>query len=201
MSERQIKVIKNYELKGGRFYRREDLKKIYSISAADYKKLEPFIKIPQSERSVADTSRGRKIEFKRFIAEVKVVEVNTADSALLETLRGIGPVFASRIVKYRNRLGGFYNKEQLREVYGIDSVKYQELKDQVEIDESLIKKININTATFDELKTHPYLRYNQINAIIQYRKQHGNYNNINDVKDINIITEENFRKIEPYLNL
>ncbi|HEY1054511.1 MAG TPA: helix-hairpin-helix domain-containing protein [Emticicia sp.] len=201
LSESQIRVIKNYESKGGRFYHKEDVRKIYSISAAEYQKLEPFIKIPHVKRSAIDSSHRFNRNFIRNPRQVIVVEVNSADSALLETLKGIGPAFASRIIKYRNRLGGFYNKLQLREVYGIDSVKYEELKDQVQVDASLIRKININTADFDALKRHPYLRYSQINAIIQYRKQHGNYNSINDVKKINIINEENFRKIEPYLNL
>lgn len=201
LSESQIKVVKNYESKGGRFYQKEDVKKIYSISAAEYKKLEPFIEIPQLKRSpIVSSDRFNKKSTKET-RQVIVVEVNSADSVLLETVKGIGPAFASRIIKYRNRLGGFYDKLQLREVYGIDSVKYEELKDQVQVDVSLIRKININTAEFGDLKGHPYLRYSQINAMIQYRKQHGNYNSINDVKKISIINEEIFRKIAPYLIL
>jgi competence protein ComEA len=77
-----------------------------------------------------------------------VVEVNSADSAGLTKIYGIGPAFASRIIKYRNRLGGFYSKEQLKEVYGLDAEKYAEVREQVRIDPAKVKKVNVNTAQF-----------------------------------------------------
>lgn len=117
----------------------------------------------------------------------------------METVRGIGPAFASRIIKYRNRLGGFHSKDQLREVYGLDSIKYEQIKDQLRVS-GTIRKININTSTFNELKTHPYLNYKQINAIIQYRKQHGNYTDIDDLHQVSILNPEFLRKIAPYLS-
>jgi competence protein ComEA len=197
LTNRQINVIKNYEAKGGHFYHREDLKKMYSISKEEYAGLEPYITIPENKKA-------SKFETPVKIAEksaksVILVELNAADSAQLETIRGVGPAFASRIVKYRNRLGGFYSKEQLREIYGVDSAKYEQLQSQVAVDNSMLQKININTATFDDLKRHPYLTYKQMNAIIQYRKQHGSYNTIADLKKIAIINTEVLYKIEPYL--
>lgn len=201
LHERQIKVIKNYESKGGRFYKKEDLKKIYSISQTDYQTLEPFIQIPEEQSLKSRSSTNSHPREEKVRKEVVIVEINTADSVQLEMLRGIGPAFASRIIRYRSRLGGFYMKEQLKEVFGLDSAKFEEIKDHVIIDPSLIRKININTANFEDMKRHPYLTYNQMNAIIQYRRRHGNYNNISDIRKIAIINEENFRKIEPYLNL
>jgi competence protein ComEA len=124
---------------------------------------------------------------------------NVADSAALESIRGIGPAFASRILKYRNRLGGFYKKEQLMEVYGLDSAMFGLLEGQILVDPSSIRTININTATFEEMKKHPYLTYKQMNAIIQYRKQHGSYHSIVDLTKIAILNDEILRKIEPYL--
>ena len=196
LSDRQIKVIKNYEAKGGKFYKKEDLQKIYSISAKDYSRLEPYINIP--ERSFSNTYVNSPKIFK--VKPMVVVEINHADSEQLTTIRGIGPAFASRILKYRNRLGGFYRKDQLLEVYGLDSAKYQEIANQVEIDGSGINKVNINTCSFDDLKRNPYLTFKQINAIIQYRKQHGNYKNSKDLKNIAILTDEVIDKIEPYFS-
>ena len=200
LSAKQIKVIKNYEAKGGSFYRKEDLQRIYSISKNDYEKLAPYIVIPvrvSGERKYASTL-VKPVE--KIIKARTIVELNAADSTELETIKGIGPTFASRIIKYRKRLGGFYNKEQLKEVYGIDSVKYAQLEDLVSVDRGGFEKININTATFDDLKLHPYLSYKQMNAIIQYRKQHGNYSTISDLKKVVILNEQTINKIGPYLN-
>ncbi len=197
LSDRQIKVLTNYTSKGGRFYKPEDLKKIYSISTADYEILKPFIKIKPFEG-------GRNFEAypaKETLSKQRVViELNSADSVQLESVTGIGPAFAQRILKYRKRLGGFYKKEQLLEVYGVDSTKYQNLQDEVLVNAGSIEKIAINTAGFEELKRHPYLSYKQINAIVQYRKQHGNYRSIDDMKKVLILNDEILRKIAPYLN-
>jgi competence ComEA-like helix-hairpin-helix protein len=201
LSDRQIKVIKNYESKGGKFYKKEDLKKIYSIKPDQYTQLEPYISIQVTKST---TSHPSSSEFKsnqnlNSINTRIVIDLNEADSSKLETVRGIGPAFASRIIKYRNRLGGFHSKDQLREVYGLDSIKYEQIKDQLRVS-GTIRKININTSTFNELKTHPYLNYKQINAIIQYRKQHGNYTDIDDLHQVSILNPEFLRKIAPYLS-
>ena len=203
LSLKQIRVIRNYELKGGKFFEREDLKKIYSISPEQYKKLEPFIRISDtfiqksSERITANNkSAGIKLK-----AITPILELNSADSIKLVGLRGIGPAFASRIIRFRDRLGGFYRKEQLLEVYGIDSAKYHQLRDLIEVNAGLIRIINLNTVTFEEIKRHPYLTYKQMNAIIQYRSQHGSFKSIADLENIAILNEEIIRKIEPYIVL
>jgi competence protein ComEA len=188
LSSRQANVIIHYQAKGGRFYNREDLKKIYAITADDYKKLEPYINIPEA----AAVSKKLKLG--------QVIELNNADSAKLTELNGIGPSFAVRIIRYRNRLGGFHHKEQLKEVYGVDSLLYADVSPQVSVNPVLVKKIDINTISFDQLRIFPYLAYKQVNAIIQYRAQHGNYNSIADLKNIVLLDENIIRKIEPYLN-
>jgi len=127
------------------------------------------------------------------------IELNTADSAQLTHLHGIGASFAMRIIRYRNRLGGFYNKEQLKEVYELDSAKYNSIKDQLTLNRDGIIKININKISFASLRQSPYLGYKQASAIIEYRNQHGNYNSIEDIKNVAIITPEILTKIEPYI--
>lgn len=182
LSARQIGIIKNYEAKGGRFYKTTDFKKIYGISDEDYKQLSPYIDLPGEKSSYI------------------VVELNSADSAKLTSLEGIGPAFAKRILNYRERLGGFVNKEQLKEVFGLDELKFSEIKGQVKVDAARIRKININTITFDKLRLMPYLNYKQVNAIIEYRAQHGRYAVLNDLSNIAIIDAGILRKIEPYLS-
>jgi DNA uptake protein ComE-like DNA-binding protein len=188
LSERQANIIKHYEAKGGKFYNKEDVKKIYSITDSDYKRLEPFINFPVAEQTSKKAKPG------------EIIELNSADSAKLTEIRGIGPSFAMRIFRYRERLGGFYNKEQLKEIFGIDSSKYAEIKDAVSVNPGVITKININIVSLNQLRVFPYLGYKQVNAIIQYRVQHGSYASIADMKNIAILDNLILRKIEPYLN-
>ena len=199
LTDRQVKVIQNYVSKGGKFYKKEDLKKIYSITPAIYTRLEPYIDVPSQFRKEDKVQYSGKDQ--RVYQKVRaVVELNSADSAQLEMLQGIGPAFASRIVRYRNRLGGFYRKEQLREVYGLDSALYQRLQNQITLDPLLIRRVQVNIASSDDFKKHPYLTYKQINAIIKYRQQHGSYKSVQELKSVAILNEEVLSKIEPYLS-
>lgn len=126
-------------------------------------------------------------------------ELNTADSLDLVQLYNIGPVIARRILKYRSLLGGYVRKEQLREVYGIDSARYNDITPHLTVDPSRITPIDINTADIDRLKHHPYLDYYQAKAIIRLREEKGAYASVRDILNIPIIDSETFTRIEPYL--
>jgi competence protein ComEA len=195
LSEKQIRVIKNYEAKGGRFYRKEDVQKMYVISKEKYRELEPYIQIKATKFENRKEKPGAQFAVTKFMQ----IDLNTADSLSLQQIKGIGPAFASRIVRYRDRLGGFYALTQLKEVYGVDSLKYAQWLPQLTLSKNL-KLISINSADFESLKKHPYLNYKQINALIQYRKQHGPFDNLQSLGKVGIISEENLRKIAPYLN-
>ena len=183
LSDKQINTIKNYEAKGGRFYKKEDVAKIYAITTDDYKRLSPYIDIPEGYTSKPGI----------------IVELNSADSAKLTRINGIGPAFAQRILEYRKRLGGFLNKEQLREIYSLDEEKFNQIKNQIDVNPARISKIKINQVDFEGLRRFPYLTNKQTNAIIQYRNQHGNYNSIADMRNIVILNDDILRKIEQYI--
>lgn len=171
---------------------------MYTISPEMYKRLLPYVKI---ENTNAYPKKDFVFENKEYVKKVAViVDINTADSAKLDEIKGIGGTFAKRILKYRERLGGFYKKEQLMEVYGLDSAKYEEIKHQISLSAVTLKVVNINTAQFDDLKVNPYLTYKQINAIIQYRKQHGNYKGLEDLKKVAILNQQLINKISPYIS-
>lgn len=195
LSPKQAMSIVNYVKKGGKFYKVEDLKRMYTISPEKYEALLPYVTITPPANSFE-----KKPAFTYIKKEPVVVEINTADTLELDKIRGIGLSFARRIVKYRERLGGFHTKEQLFEVFGVDTAKFNEIKDQVRIDINFINKININTAEFDDLKKHPYLKYKEMNALIQYRKQHGPYKSIADLNKVLILSPQTIQKIEPYLS-
>ncbi|MGQ0827026.1 MAG: helix-hairpin-helix domain-containing protein [Bacteroidota bacterium] len=188
LSEKQIRTIKNYEVKGGKFRTKEDVRKMYCISEKMYSSLEPFIIISPSPLA------GKAIVKKNE----STIELNSADSIQLLKLKGIGTFYAKTIINYRSSLGGFVAKEQLMEVWKFDQEKFDQIKDQVTIDNSKIKKININTCTGKELK-HPYLKWNEVNAIINYRDKHGKYITIDQIKNTDIINDETYIKIAPYL--
>lgn len=199
LSEKQSAAILKYVAKGGRFKKKEDLRKMYTIAPERYELLAPYVKIVPIAVRPGIYEKHSLSRPQQLRVVPKIVELNTADSALLCEIIGIGPAFASRIIKYRSRTGGFYDKAQLMEVFGLDSLKYREISSQVWADREQIRKININTASFDDLKNHPYLRYKQINALIQYRKQHGNYSNIADLNKVLILGTETIARMEPYL--
>jgi DNA uptake protein ComE-like DNA-binding protein len=130
-----------------------------------------------------------------------LVNINLADSIEFRKLKGIGEVFSSRIVRYRNWLGGFYCKEQLLEVYGIDSVLYQRILPHLKVSINDLRKINVNTCSNKDLSSHPYVSYKIAKSILKYREHHGAYKSINDLKRIPLIDEELFRRIAYYLEL
>lgn len=201
LSEKQAQAILNYRLKGGVFRKKADLQKMYTISPELYHLLEPYVQIAETVHQVLQNTGVKPGSQASGLKELKpiLIELNAADTLELDQIKGIGKVFARRIVAYRERIGGFYKKEQLMEVFGIDSLKYNEVKNQVSVDPDKLKKININTAELADFKSNPYIRYKQVNALIQYRKQHGNYSNIADLNKVAILTPEIIGRLAPYL--
>jgi len=192
----QIKVIKKYEAKGGKFYKKEDFKRMFCISPSEYEVLEPYISIPEQKNEYAD----RKPEIREIKKKV-LVDLNTADSVTLLSLYGIGPSFAKRIIKYRNLLGGFYTKAQLLEVYGFDQDRLDKIDANCEVGPGGITKINVNTVKTEELKKHPYLDYYTAKAIVDQRIILKKYTSLEQIKAIPLIHDELFTKIKNYLTL
>ena len=128
------------------------------------------------------------------------VNVNSADTVALIALPGIGSKLALRILNFRDKLGGFYSVDQIKETYGLPDSTFQKIKIYLIVD-GQVEKINLNTATKDELKIHPYIKWNLANAIVEYRNQHGDYKSIDDLKNISMLDETTFNKIAHYLSL
>lgn len=128
------------------------------------------------------------------------MELNTADTAALIALPGIGEKLSQRIIDYRAKVGGFNNVDQVREVWGIHDSVYQKFRPYIRVNADAIQKININMASLDQLKAHPYIRYKLANVIVNYRSQHGPYKNTEDLKKIVILDDENLNKILPYIS-
>jgi DNA uptake protein ComE-like DNA-binding protein len=201
LSEKQAKSIKKYESKGGKFKSKADVKKMYAITNQMYQNIEMYIQIPDEVKAAPSFAKSESLRTDvKPINRSITVDINAADSLEFLNVRGIGPAFASRIINYRNRLGGFHSKTQLKEVWGLDSLKYSTLENQIVVNNISLRKINLNNCSFEDIKMFPYLSYKQMNAIIAYRKQHGNYKSVEDLNKIAILTPQIIQKINPYLN-
>lgn len=213
LSERIASNIVNYRNAGGKFRFKEDFQRIYSINETLYAQLENYIDLPLRSSSVPDktgaSSASSTREASSLVDEATErfryadlrININNADTTEWQKIRGIGPVFSKRITSYRDLLGGFYSLEQLLEVYGMDSVRYQQIEDHIILDSINLQTININTADFVTLIRHPYLERNQVNSILQMRKRHGPYSSVEDIKRSELIDEELFGRIAPYLSV
>ncbi|MBK7882884.1 MAG: helix-hairpin-helix domain-containing protein [Chitinophagaceae bacterium] len=196
LKEKTIQTIQKYLSKGGKFYKPEDISKIWGLQPSEAERLQPYIEIQQKE-----TVNFENKKFEKTVYTPPIIDINQADTSTLIALPGIGSKLAQRIITFREKLGGFYKPEQVAETFGLPDSIYQKIKTRVTINNTAIRQININTATIDELKIHPYIRYNIGNLIIQYRNQHGNFNTIEDIKKIMLIDEGTYNKIHRYLKV
>lgn len=130
----------------------------------------------------------------------KSIDINKADTTVFISLPGIGSRLASRIVNYREKLGGFISVEQVGETFGLPDSTFEKIKPWLTVSSTAVQKININRATPEQLKT-PYINFNLANIIYQYRLQHGLYKSLADLKKIMLIDEVLFNKITPYLTV
>jgi len=127
------------------------------------------------------------------------IELNGADTLDLQQLRGIGPGFARRIVGYRKKLGGFADRRQLLEVYGMDRERYMLIRDHVYAEPDSVKRIDLNNATFKMLISHPYFPYEITKEIILYRKKVKRFNSPEEMMNVKGFTDSLFRKVSPYI--
>jgi competence protein ComEA len=191
-----IKTITNYLSKGGKFYKKEDLKRIYGMPERTFLELEPYIKF---KTSAGNNSPEPAKEKEKPVA--KLLELNQADTIELIKLKGIGPAFASRIFKYRKKLGGFIKKEQLLEVYGLDEEKYREIENFVQVNPVAVRRINVNVCSIEDLSKHPYIPWNIANSIVRYREHHGKYSELSEIMKSDLVNEELYLKIAGYLTI
>ena len=144
--------------------------------------------------------RSKKVTSDKWEEETLTVELNSADTTALKKINGIGSYYAKSIIEYRDRLGGFRSVEQLLELKYMREESYEKIKEFLTIDALLIQPIFINDCSLEDLKNHPYITYKQANLIINYRKQHGNYNSIVDLEKLHLLDKTDIEKIEPYLS-
>lgn len=162
LSEKLAQQILNYREKGGKFKVKKDFAKLYYLTDSAYQAIAPYLLLPD------ELPKPKPL----------IVEINTADSLLLLRVKGIGSIYAHKILEYRRQSGGYFTLNQLGETFYINANTLQEqqqrmaeIKSQLRVDTTKIKKLEINTATQQQLSHHPYISYKQSKKVISLRKK------------------------------
>lgn len=198
LPDKLIRTILNYRSKGGKFKNAEDIRKIWGLKKEDADILIPYITMEvKPNENKAFTYSSNKSYTKPLPQKI---DVNTATVEEFKALPGVGNT-AYKIIKFREKLGGFISISQVKETYGLSDSVYTAMLPYLQLISTEIQKVNINTADDYELSKHPYISREIAKAIIIYRNQHGNYSRIEDVRKIVFINQSMFQKIAPYITV
>lgn len=196
-----VNAMLNFREKKGRFFKKEDIKKIYNFSDLDYLRLESYIQITDNEQF---TKKIKNKDIQMPLGEnanrpypVRI-DINKATLDEWLQLNGIGRTFATRIIENREKLGGFYSPEQIRETYGLPDSTFRAIVPFLTHSE-VTRKLYINRASMEEL-THPYWSRKQITAILRYRVNHGPFNGLSDLKSAGVLDEGTLQRLASYLS-
>ena len=202
-----------YLQKRGRFRNKEDVMKLYGMTTELYRKVEGYLIIPEksgiqkmkmdggkearkfSNSAQKDSILPESHQEKKLLA---MLELNQADSAGLESLPGIGPVLASRIIKYRNLLGGYYEVAQLKEIYGMTEELWSKCSPRLSADPSGVMKLKINYLSTVELGRHPYIGFRQAKKIAKIRDTSGKFTQHEELSAF--FSTDSLRRLIPYLS-
>lgn len=188
-----IRSIINYREKGGQFRQKEDFKKIYNLPDSIYQHLQANIQIVAQPKVSNNPAYTPKTYYK--------IDINTATTEDFQQFKGIGVSYANRILKMRESLGGFVSVEQIGEIYKLPDSTFQGMKPYLECAPMAVRKININTATVEELQTIPYLRWFHAKAIVKYRETEGAWKSVDLLQILPEFDDGKgtFKKAKPYL--
>ncbi|MDG1148658.1 MAG: helix-hairpin-helix domain-containing protein [Crocinitomicaceae bacterium] len=193
LSRRQADVVIKFASHG--LSSNKELKKIFVIPEALYDLMKDSTIYPVKELE------NRFPEKDSVSYEPVAIDINTSGQLELETLPGIGPFYARKIIEYRLELGGYANTSQLMELWKFDVHKFHKVKDYVNVGNGISVPLNINEATLDELKAHPYIDYSVANSIVKLREQREGFYSIDDILESKLIDYPLFDKIKDYIKV
>ncbi len=199
-----VALLPDREPEGMEEFKREASMLMASFAEADSIEKDQKDSIRRSD-SVRWSTSGRSTQaypytYPRKTGEpILPIDINRADSLQLLPLPGIGPVFAGRLIKYRGLLGGYAFLDQLKEVYGMSMETFDLIADRIVIDTTLIIKLDLNSATFRELLRHPYLEYEDVKALVNYRDFAETIQSLRELEDNFILADSVLKKVTPYL--
>ena len=199
----QAKNMLKYRAKGGKYRKKEDLKKLYGMTDSMYLALTPYIYIKDS--IVIDSARIDSVHMDslpkwKSTKKDTILNLRTADTTELKLIRGIGSYRAKMIVRYREQLGGYARVEQIMEARGMDKVIADSILPHFYIDSVVVNKIPINHIRPEVLQRHPYLNFEQAKAIYEYRRKHIRIKSAEELKKIKGLSPTDIEKILIYLD-
>ena len=196
-----VRNIMKYRQKGGHFRTVESLARVYGLTEEKFTELKPYVRIAHVEknkpekgdtvvRPVWKERRAYKYQ------EGTLVDVNTADTAELKKVPGIGSGIAKAIVSYRERLGGFCSVKQLEEVDYVTPALLKWFK----LETPSVRKLDINKMTLDALRSHPYLNFYQAKVIVEHRRKKGPIKSLSQLALYEEFTEKDLKRLSAYIN-
>lgn len=203
LPKRVASTLINFRNKGGRFYQNTDLLKIYGLEESWYTKVADYIQISNDKKSykTSDTYAINldRPNYPKTPNPPLAIQVNQATATEWAQLKGIGPVLSSRIVKYREKLGGFYTLDQVQQTYGLADSIFQNIKDQL-ILEVQVQPFRINELSTKELASHPYLGWKEAQIISSYRSMHGPFKDRLALDQVRVLDQTKIQRLLPYLD-
>lgn len=193
--------VARYRQKGGQFRKKEDLLKIYQFDSVWFEKAKQWMTIESKKEKVKPTFIKKEMVLaNRRNARRDLIDINIADSLQLVAVYGIGPVLAKRIQNFRDRLGGFVSLDQVKEVYGLDSLVVNQIKRKFIVIENFFPRtIALNSATVSDMIKHPYVKRSEAQAIVSFRLQHGDFGSLDQLNEIKSLHADWIKKMKPYL--
>lgn len=194
LSDKQSESIVRYKSKGGMFYKKEDLKKMYVISDAFFAHIESYLIFPQNEKQVM-------IDKPKSSPTAARVDINQADSVELVSLTGISPKLAQKILNIRSTFGGLHSLEQIKDLNGFYEPNFTKLSSVAYVSGVTIRPLNLNYCTFKELLQVPGMEYEPVKNILNYRQRNGLFKKTEDLVTLNLAEPDLYAKIAPYLTV
>lgn len=194
-------TIERYRKKGGKFHKPEDLKRIYGLQQPLYERLLPYINIHEPASALSVGEKEFRLEKSPVKPSPMVIDINLSDTADWIQLPAIGNKLAERVIRFREKLGGFYSIQQIAEVYGLSDSAFRKIQPYLKMEVFQLQKLSLNRSSFEQLRSHPYIKSQIASAIIQYRRQHESFTNVENLKQIHLVTNETYVKLVPYLEL
>ena len=196
----QLDRLQKYRSAGSFVNSAAEFQLVTQISDSLLQVLAPYFKFPEWNKR--NSSANYKSEIKPSSKNVEVLDLNTASAADFMQISGIGPTLSARIVKFRDRLGGFLVEEQLYDVYGLDAEVVKRTLERFQVKTvPKVEKIAINSASAEELAKLVYINFDLAREIVAYRNLNGPFSDLDDLSNVTSFPEERFERIKLYLTL
>ena len=215
LSPWQVRNIYHYRAKGGIYRNPKDFARLFGLTKKQFETLEPYIQISDDYKPASDFYGNEYHQEKHSEYAPKEMEqekpvynyphklklgqhiaINSADTTELQQIPGIGKSYAKAITRYREELGGFASAQQLLEIEGIPESALQFIT----VDANVIKKMDINHLSLNQLRHHPYINFYQAKAICDYRRLRGPLKSLQELKLLKDFPPAEIERLQPYIS-